>query len=169
MWNEKGITQGQTNNRLSKQGIQDTLKAAENISNVDFDIIYSSPLMRAVQTANLLNKNKKARIIKDNRLIDIDQGIFTGRVYSKLTDEELKIKVERAPCANMESYKSAFMRVLDFYNSEIINSSYKNVLIVTHSINASSLEQIISNNLEGYKNPELLRNFKNAEIKKFSI
>ena len=168
VWNEKGITQGQTNNRLSKSGIEKTLLVAKSLENVEFDVIFTSPLMRAVQTANLLNTNKKFRIVKDSRLIDINQGEFTGKVYKTLTSEQLKIKIERKG-KNMESYKSVFMRTLDFYNEQIKGSGYKNVLIVTHSINASSLELILNNDLLGYLDESKLRNFANAEIKKITI
>lgn len=43
-----------------------------------FDIIFCSPLMRTIQTANIINKFHNVKIVKDERLIEIDQGIFTG-------------------------------------------------------------------------------------------
>lgn len=87
-WNEKGITQGRTNNRLSKGGIALTESVSENHQNCNFDVIYSSPLTRTIQTANIMNKFHNAKIIKDNRLIEIDQGTFSGRHKDSLSEEE---------------------------------------------------------------------------------
>ena len=45
----------------------------------------------------------------------------------------------------------------------------KNILIVTHTINASLLELLINDIEVDYNNPIHLRNFKNAEMKTFKI
>lgn len=81
-WNEKGITQGRTNNRLSKSGKVLTEQRAKDFAYKNIDIIFCSPLMRTVQTANIINKFHNVKIQKDDRLIEIDQGIFTGKKRS---------------------------------------------------------------------------------------
>ena len=91
VWNEKGITQGHTNNRLSKKGKILTEEVALKYKNINFDIIFCSPLMRTVQTANIMNKYHNSKIVKDSRLIEIDQGIFTGRSKYDLTEEEKRL------------------------------------------------------------------------------
>ena len=53
VWNEKRITQGRTNNRLSKNGKALTEEVALKHKDVKFDAIYSSPLMRTMQTTTL--------------------------------------------------------------------------------------------------------------------
>ena len=92
VWNEKGITQGRSRNRLSEKGKTLVLDAALNFKDVSFDIIFTSPLMRTVQTANIMNRYHSAKIIKDNRLIEIDQGIFTGKSKVNLSEEEKQLK-----------------------------------------------------------------------------
>ena len=76
VWNEKCITQGRTQNRLSKQGKIDAEKQAVNFKNEKIDLIFASPLMRTMQTANIMNKYHGVKILKDNRIIEFDQGIF---------------------------------------------------------------------------------------------
>ena len=110
VWNEKGITQGCSNNRLSKTGISLTKDASEKYKDIEFNIIYCSPLMRTVQTANIMNKFHNVKVIKDKRLIEIDQGIFTGRSKNDLTEEEKNLKFTRAESCGMESYQSAYNR-----------------------------------------------------------
>ena len=67
VWNEKGITQGLTNNRLSKNGVALTEKVSLEYKNIKFEAIYCSPLTRTVQTANIMNKYHNLKIIKDTK------------------------------------------------------------------------------------------------------
>lgn len=168
VWNEKGITQGQSNNRLSKAGKEITLQVAKKYEDVNFDIVYCSPLMRTIQTANIMNKTHKAKIIKDSRLIEIDQGIFTGRSKDSLSEEEIELKFSRAESCLMESYESLYKRVEEFLNF-LKNKNYENVLVITHNCNASFLENIIMKEKVDFTNDNYLRKFKNGEVKYFLI
>ena len=56
-----------------------------------------------------------------------------------------------------------------FCNPVIDGIKDKNILIVTHTINASVLELLAKNIEIDYDNPLHLRNFKNGEIKSFII
>ena len=114
VWNEKGITQGRSNNRLSKNGIELTKQTALNLKNIKFDVIFCSPLFRTVQTANIINKYHNCKVIKNEKLIEIDQGIFTGRKYITLTEQEKQLKNSKSKQCGMESYNEVFNRISDF-------------------------------------------------------
>lgn len=169
VWNEKGITQGRTNNRLSKRGIALTKEVAEKYKDVEFDVIYCSPLMRTVQTANIMNKFHNVKVLKDERIIEIDQGIFTGRSKYSLTEKEKNLKFYRDISCNMESYQSAYNRAKDFLIYIKNNCMFNNVLIITHNCNATFLENLLLDVKVNFNNDNHLRNFKNAEIKKFNL
>ncbi len=168
VWNEKGITQGRTNNRLSKHGIQETQEVAKNIKDVALDVIFVSPLMRTMQTANIINRFHNVKIIKDDDLIEIEQGIFTGRNKNSLSEEEKILKAERSPLAKMESYEDCYNRVNNFLK-RLKNSDFKNVLVITHNCSATFIEDIVTEEKVDFANGNFLRRFKNAEIKKFEI
>ena len=72
VWNEKNITQGRSQNRLSVSGKQLVEKVAKQNSALKIDVIFSSPLMRTMQTANIMNKYHNVPILKDERLTEID-------------------------------------------------------------------------------------------------
>lgn len=168
VWNEKGITQGHSNNRLSQNGKIITKKVAEENKNSKIDIIFCSPLMRTVQTANIMNKFHGAKIIKDPLLIEIDQGIFTGRHKDNYSKKEKEQIFARDPSCGMESYQSVIFRSKQFIEN-LKTSSFDNVLIVTHNVNASLLERILLKQSIDLSNPSHTRCFNQAELKKFTI
>lgn len=168
IWNEKGITQGRTNNRLSNAGKQNTEVQAEFYKDIKFDIILCSPLFRTVQTANIMNKYHNVKIIRDENLIEIEQGIFTGRHKDSLSPKELELKNSKSKECGMESYESVYKRTQIFIE-KLKSFNYKTVLIITHNCNASYIEDIILNKNIDFNDKKFNRNFKNAEIKEFNI
>ena len=87
-WNEKGIIQGRRNNMLSKTGKEQVENTAQMYKDVKFDVIICSPIKRTMQTANIVNKYHNVKIIKDEDIIEVDQGDFAGRLNSSLTEQE---------------------------------------------------------------------------------
>lgn len=169
VWNEQRRTQGQVNNRLSRAGILQSKEIANKIKDVKIDHIFCSPLLRAVQTANIINMHHKCRIIKDDRITDINQGIFTGRYFDSLTADELVLKKERAKECGMESLQELYTRVESFFKEIVEKYDSKTVLIVAHSGVISFMEKIIGKinfDLSIYDTPT---NFKNCEIKCFEV
>ena len=169
IWNEKGITQGISQNKLSLNGKKLVQDCALKFKNVCFDVIFVSPLMRTMQTANIMNQYHSAKIIKDKRLIEIDQGVFTGKSKNELTEEEKKLKFARSSECGMESYQSVNQRVENFVQELKKNKQYNNILIVTHNVTASLIECAFRGVQVDYENNTHLRSFDNAEMKCFEI
>ena len=167
VWNEKGITQGRSNNRLSRSGVELTQKVAKNFAKEKIDVIYVSPLMRTVQTANIINKFHNVKVIKDDRLTEVDQGIFSGRVFKTLTEEEKKLKSARSEKAGMESMEQVGERMKAFCSWLTTSCPYQNVLVITHNVCASMLSTLLQGIEIDYNNSNHVHCFANAEIKKF--
>lgn len=168
VWNEKGIIQGRSNNRLSADGKNMTKEIAKKYKNSKFDVIFCSPLMRTMQTANIMNQYHNVKIIKDDRLIEVEQGIFTRREKSSLTEKENKLRLLRAKSCGMENFESVYNRAREFLENLKV-SNYSNVLIVTHNVNASLIDCILKHINVDFKNKEHTVNFKNAEVRTFNI
>lgn len=167
VWNKIGIIQGRRNNRLSKEGIKITQKVAKQVKDIPFDVITTSPLMRTVQTANIVNQYHKVKLIKDDDLNEMEKGIFTGRKKNSLSEQEQIIKNGRLKSAGMESYEECFERAKNFVN-RIKVCKFKNVLIVTHDRCATFIQNIVSGKKTDFS--ELSgRDFKNSEIREFTI
>ncbi len=168
VWNEKRITQGRSQNRLSKSGKTLTEQVALGFASTPIDIIYTSPLMRTVQTANIMNEYHHVPIQKEDRLTEIDQGIFTGVPGYNLTPQQRQQKASKDPVCGMESYASVGKRVRQFFEELRTTCPYDNVLIITHDVTASILELIIQGKKLDFDHPHF-RNFNNAEIKHFVV
>ena len=81
-WNEERRLQGWKNSPLTKQGEEDALKLGEYMKNIHIDHIYSSPLLRAKSTADLIFNNKN--IIEDDRLKEMNFGDYEGKYIQDL-------------------------------------------------------------------------------------
>ncbi len=168
-WNEKGIIQGRSNNRLSQAGKLGVENTAKKYKTTKFDAIFASPLMRTMQTANIVNQYHNLKIIKDDRLLEVDQGIFTKRKRSSLTPKEAELKEKRDKKCKLESYEDVYSRVKDFLQDLASNCKAKNVLVVSHNLDVSFMECILLNIKVDINKDEHTTRFKNAEVKKFAI
>ena len=67
-YNLEGIVQGQLDIPLNKKGIHQANEIKNKLKDLDIDIIFSSPLLRAKQTAEIINENLNVKIKYDERL-----------------------------------------------------------------------------------------------------
>ena len=169
VWNERGITQGHSQNRLSSAGKNLVEKIAEKYKKQKFDLIVVSPLFRTVQTANIMNQYHSVKIIKDDLLLEIEQGIFTGRNNKSLTEEERLLKKQRSKKAKMESFEECFERVKCFMENLKSKYNCQNLLIITHNCVATFIENIVLNKKINFEDKKFVVNFENAELKRFEF
>lgn len=169
VWNEEGRTQGRRQNKLSQAGKELANKTAEKLKNEQIDIIYSSPLMRTMQTANIVNKYHNANIIRSELLTEVDQGIFSGKLWRTLSDKEKQLKAERHPSTKMETLPQAHKRTTEFFETVLKKEKHKNVMIVSHNNICSFLELMLTNTKPDYSNHDQMNMFSNAEVKVFEI
>ena len=81
-WNRQNRLQGNIDVPLNAEGLRMAEVAAERLSSVHFNKIFSSPLSRAFTTAEIICKNQADLIKKDDRLREISFGSGEGNYYS---------------------------------------------------------------------------------------
>lgn len=149
-WNNEFRLQGRTDIPLNEEGIEMANLAAKKYANINFDICYCSPLMRAKQTAEILLKNRNIPIIIDKRLIEMCFGEFEG-FQNVFNHPELEIykffhEPENYVAKNgAESFDELFSRTGDFLKNVVQKdlAEKKDVLIVGHgAMNNSIISQI---------------------------
>lgn len=77
-WNAENKICGRTDLPLTEKGHQQAQQLAEKTSQLELDMIVSSPMLRARQTAEPTAKALGLPILTDERLIEQDYGIYEG-------------------------------------------------------------------------------------------
>ena len=142
-WNEKQITQGQSESNISRIGIDQAKTAGELFKNIEFSAIYSSDLSMAYKTAGIIKLNRNLPVRKSKLLRGRSYGSFEGKhidIYqnkfkARLTDIEILPEREYwslkiAP--DVETDEELATRVIKKIKSISVAHSNSNVLIVTH-------------------------------------
>lgn len=79
LWNRAGIIQGQRDIELSPLGLVQAEAMANRLRHVRLDAIYSSPLLRAHQTAAALAGSHHLPVQIDGDLVEIHHGQWEGK------------------------------------------------------------------------------------------
>ena len=77
-WNTKHWLQGTTDIPLNRNGIEVAEITSEALKGIPLDVIFSSPLKRAYQTAEIMKRERQIPLIVDERLKEISFGCFEG-------------------------------------------------------------------------------------------
>ena len=151
-WNKLNLFTGFKNIELSEQGIDEANKAGQNFKNLDikFDIVFTSELKRAQETAKIILKNldqwdylyEEGKIITDINLNERDYGDLTGLNKKETADkfgEEQVHKWRRGYSdqpPNGESLEDVVRRVKIYFeesiNPAIQSADNNNILIAAH-------------------------------------
>ena len=151
-WNKLNLFTGFKNIELSEQGIDEANKAGQNFKNLNikFDIVFTSELKRAQETAKIILKNLnqwdhlygEGKIITDIKLNERDYGDLTGLNKKETADkfgEEQVHKWRRGYSdqpPNGESLEDVVRRVKIYFeesiNPAIHSADNNNILIAAH-------------------------------------
>ena len=148
--NENNSFRSRMDPPLDKQGISQAEKAAENILNEGFKVkkIISSPLLRAVQTADIIADELGLDVEQNRGLISWDLGFLSGKNKDEY-DEILNYFVDnpKSKVPEGESLDDLEARTFEFFNEEMKNDDLK--VYVTHTSNVITVENLIHGNHDG--------------------
>lgn len=149
---------------LNDLGIKQAEELRKKIKDIKFDIIISSPLLRAKHTANIINSNN-LEIIFDDRIKERNHGNLSGKPLQVTNREEYWNYNTNIQYVTSENIKYFFKRVANFLD-ELKGKEYKNVLIVAHS----GVSKAFSAYFEGIKDGKFLhRGLQNCEVKIYEL
>jgi len=83
-WNVEGRYQGQEDPPLNQAGMAQSHQLAEELKDLGLDLLYSSPLQRAYQTAAIISQKLDIPLFIDPRLMEIHQGDWQNRLRSEI-------------------------------------------------------------------------------------
>lgn len=152
--NNKGVYFGQLNPSLSDDGVKQLEKTKKILANIEYEIIYSSSLKRASETAQIVNIRRK-EIVLDERLKELNFGIFEGYSYDELL-KNFPLELAKSErdwkkynYVTGESVEELQSRAVEFVEEIKTEKGVK--VIVTHwGIINSILSYYFSNELDSY-------------------
>lgn len=153
-WNKKRKIQGKSDIPLNEFGRHLAVETAKGLTDIPFEVCYSSPLIRAYETAELILNGRDVPIITDERIAEMAFGEWEGR--SCLKEEwDLPERFQAffdaphlyQPAEDGETFADVKKRTGDFLSWIYGKEEYrdKNVLIATHGCALAGL----LNNIKG--------------------
>ena len=153
-WNQKRLRQGQANIPLNDKGRQQAHLLAQQLKDYDFSICYSSPMSRALETAEIVLEDRRTPIIKENLLLEQAYGLeegtrpyipFTSRPNASEYNYQRRPELYQAPLGG-ESFEALYDRAESFLHKVLIPAAEaqdRTILVASHSAFLSALEGII--------------------------
>ena len=128
-WNAKHKLQGRTDIPLNEEGIQMAEQAKEKYKDVNFDICYCSPLVRAKKTAEIVLEGRNIPIVYDDRLMEMCFGVYEGVTHPS--------QIEGSPIRKLFKDPANYPGVEDGVQPQL--DAGKDVIIVGHGAMDSSI------------------------------
>jgi 2,3-bisphosphoglycerate-dependent phosphoglycerate mutase len=124
---------------LTPQGMQQAADAAKQLKSIPIDKIYVSPVIRAMETAQIVCETLGMEYEVDERLYEIELGKLVGMNYEEVTtkygDLFLRFYAEHDPVLDsfgVEPFAAVKQRVKSLLDDALKKHEDSNVLMVTH-------------------------------------
>ena len=163
-YNVAGRTQGCTNNSvLTELGEEQAREVGQKLADYQIDVIVSSPLKRALQTAELANQTLHVPIVVDQRFIEVNVGVVEGMHYTEIQKQYPEIftqlhQSEIDKCFDVcypqgETKRQVQQRLWQGLNDWGRNEqNYHNIAVSSHGIAISLVLHSFNINVNDVKN-----------------
>ena len=134
--------QGRSDIELNEYGRELARKPAEGLKDIPFDIIFTSPLKRARETAEIIRGKREIPLVLEERIQEISFGEYEGLCYGKenysIPDKDFmnffnEPQDYKTPPGG-ESLEEVITRTGEFLQEILQKEAYKdkNILLSTH-------------------------------------
>ncbi|HEY8361392.1 MAG TPA: histidine phosphatase family protein [Tissierellaceae bacterium] len=138
-WNLLYKIQGQKDAPLTDLGKEQARKLGERLVGEKIDIIYSSDLSRALETARIISSIVNKPVVATNEFREINFGPWEGLTLKEIRNkfkEEYSIWMsspEKFRLEGAETLEALKRRVMSYVNKIIKENKDKNIAIVSHN------------------------------------
>ena len=143
LWNKEGRVQGISDVELSTAGIEQARLLALSLKDHPIRAIHTSPLKRALQTAEIINEFHRKEIHTHQDLMEMDQGDFEGVSFKKLMACEkdfLKKWIANPASVQMPNGESLTqLQERAWRAMERIINKEENALVVAHNFTIAAI------------------------------
>jgi alpha-ribazole phosphatase/probable phosphoglycerate mutase len=139
-WNADGNRYcGRTDIPLTKKGIAQAESVRNQLKDISFEAVYSSPLQRSLVTAQIACGGR-GKVITDQRLIEVDFGNWEGKTRAEFVEENASVwnswcdsPDQTKAGATGETAMEVISRLDNFYGSVLEEYSSGNILVTGHN------------------------------------
>ena len=123
---------------LTQVGIQQAKQSGKMLESLNISAIYSSPIDRALQTAEIAGNHCDLEPVTDDRLIELDMGKFTKMPYDEIFAKHGNVFLkfyegsEEVSENGVETFAKVQKRVFDMVDFVINKHKNENIVLVTH-------------------------------------
>ena len=132
IWNAENKVQGISDIPLTDKGRLDATLLKDLVKELNVDVVISSPLDRAIETAKILTDGKMP-INTDDRIKERDWGMNEGANIDEVDRWDCWDVILNTRVQNIESIQDFMYRVSNFLEDIKVRYKDKKVLLVTHS------------------------------------
>ncbi|MFD0954802.1 histidine phosphatase family protein [Virgibacillus alimentarius] len=150
-WNALEVVQGQMDTPLNERGIEQAKECANQLVKTKYDVLITSPLQRAKQTANIINEKLQIPLIEMEAFVERYYGEAQG-----MTKRERQAKYPDKDYPNQETRGALRKRVMAGLNEIIENNQGKHILLVAHGAVINTILATISNGKIGSGKTKLI-------------
>lgn len=149
-WNVERRMQGCKNSPLTELGIENAKMLGERLKDINFDMVYTSPLGRTLQTVESIFQGRTCPLEKRDELKEMYFGNWEGMKF----EEVQKVSPEQYDnfwnhpenykvVNNGETFEDVRLRVGHFLDYVQSHKDYENVLIITHTCIIKTIYSIV--------------------------
>lgn len=141
-WNKKGLLQGHGDSALTEEGKNQAKETGAKLKLIHFDEVFSSDLLRAHKTAEIITLERNLVIKTTNMLRERNYGEFEGKVYDEYNAALKKLVKQYKKSEDqdlifqklhgVEPMEQSVTRLLTFLREIAVGNFGKTILIVAH-------------------------------------
>lgn len=140
-WNIQKLMQGHTDIPLNSTGLNQAKSIGKHLKKFHFDALYSSPLLRAYQTAQAIQKyHKKIPIVTRDTLKERSYGEFEGKTYDQISTATGRLHFSVAwnypylKPSGGEHLAQVQNRIEKFIQEALLHHQGKIIVVVSHGV-----------------------------------
>ncbi|MBQ6446659.1 MAG: histidine phosphatase family protein [Bacillus sp. (in: Bacteria)] len=138
-WNAMGKIQGKTDIPLNENGKRQAQQCRDYLKDSNWDIIVTSPLKRAKQTAFIINEALQLQVVEMAEFMERSFGDAEGK-----TREERAILYPDQQYPNQESREELVNRIMNGLEKILVQFLDQKVLLVAHGAVIHTLLTVVS-------------------------
>ncbi|MFZ2300102.1 MAG: histidine phosphatase family protein [Candidatus Moraniibacteriota bacterium] len=136
---------------LTERGREQAAETAKFLATAGADIIFSSPIRRAKETAEIIAATVKLPVRCDDRLCEAGMGVFNGKSQQELLEKypAAEERISPDPADDVESFIDIRGRLKSFLDDVKKECAGKKAIVVSHGDTLEQLHGILTNEAPG--------------------